>query len=576
MKTRAATVVFLSALTLSSVHAGAADEPTEALVKKLADFDPAVRRDAADRLVALGTSARPALRVAARSDDIQLRSQASRLLLQLPWTSESDPPAVQLLMQDYGRKDVEDRKQVVFQLVNLENDQGVAPTLRLLADEVSSAVRWDIVRLLREHKLSDKALGRLRAMTENPADLTPADAPLTAAGGWVRLRGTSKEEVARGFALLSRAIELEQAGPSDAGPNLDFAYDALIRHAESASNSVEAISLLRGRVKTTPGSRESGVLKALALLFQRHASDPSLAGLSDDIALADTYADSAEIQYALARLKQKTGPASDADDLLRRALALSNGDLEARYRVGSFLCDLNWFDLAEPELLDALKTDGPNPKLYHSNVRFRLANIAASRGDEKATADHLAAALELIGDGDGFSMTGGSLQGIRASVQWHRLRDARNRNDATDTKAALDELLKTTPDSPELLMDVMPELQLAGRGDEATAFFDRAYASVKDALAEQPDSADRMNTLAWLLARCDQRLDEALALATQATALQPDNPAYLDTLAEVQFRKGNSAEAVRLEERALSLRPGDTFMLEQLARFKQPTTRPAK
>jgi predicted Zn-dependent protease len=77
-----------------------------------------------------------------------------------------------------------------------------------------------------------------------------------------------------------------------------------------------------------------------------------------------------------------------------------------------------------------------------------------------------------------------------------------------------------------------------------------------------------MNNLAWLCARCDQKLDEALDLSKQAVAAQPDNAAYIDTLAEVHFRRGDAAEAARLESQALRFKPDDEFMQRQYLRFK--------
>jgi tetratricopeptide (TPR) repeat protein len=78
-----------------------------------------------------------------------------------------------------------------------------------------------------------------------------------------------------------------------------------------------------------------------------------------------------------------------------------------------------------------------------------------------------------------------------------------------------------------------------------------------------------VNNLAWLCARCDERLDEALELSSRAIEEMPQNFAYLDTAAEANFRKGNPAKAVELEEFALTFRPKDTFMIEQLERFRK-------
>ena len=53
----------------------------------------------------------------------------------------------------------------------------------------------------------------------------------------------------------------------------------------------------------------------------------------------------------------------------------------------------------------------------------------------------------------------------------------------------------------------------------------------------------------------------------QALRVQPENYAYLDTAAELNFALGRVEEAVRLEKRALAIKPGDAFMEGQLRRF---------
>jgi len=77
-----------------------------------------------------------------------------------------------------------------------------------------------------------------------------------------------------------------------------------------------------------------------------------------------------------------------------------------------------------------------------------------------------------------------------------------------------------------------------------------------------------MNTIAWLDARCDENLPEALKQATNAVAALPDSAAFIDTLAEVNYHLGNYTKAAELETRALELNPGDDFMTGQLAKFK--------
>lgn len=95
----------------------------------------------------------------------------------------------------------------------------------------------------------------------------------------------------------------------------------------------------------------------------------------------------------------------------------------------------------------------------------------------------------------------------------------------------------------------------AGRGDYADA--ERVY---REALAIDERNERACNNLAYLLAEHKQRepgaLDEALGLARQALALNPESPMVTDTLGYVHQRRGEYREAADYLEhaRALALR----------------------
>jgi tetratricopeptide (TPR) repeat protein len=118
-------------------------------------------------------------------------------------------------------------------------------------------------------------------------------------------------------------------------------------------------------------------------------------------------------------------------------------------------------------------------------------------------------------------------------------------------------------------MEIIPALKENKRDADAKKMFDPVYQQQRDMLNEDPDSAEQMNNLAWLCARTDERLDEALKLSQRAVSLAPDNYAYIDTLAECNFRVGNFKEAVELETKAMEMRPADEFIQEQLVRFRK-------
>jgi tetratricopeptide (TPR) repeat protein len=88
----------------------------------------------------------------------------------------------------------------------------------------------------------------------------------------------------------------------------------------------------------------------------------------------------------------------------------------------------------------------------------------------------------------------------------------------------------------------------------------RAERAFRDALAAEPDNADALNNLAWLLAETraaePAALAEALDLANQAVGLDPENVHYLDTRGEVLTRLPGRAAAARADlEKCARLTP---------------------
>ncbi|HMC10602.1 MAG TPA: hypothetical protein VKH44_04905, partial [Pirellulaceae bacterium] len=73
---------------------------------------------------------------------------------------------------------------------------------------------------------------------------------------------------------------------------------------------------------------------------------------------------------------------------------------------------------------------------------------------------------------------------------------------------------------------------------------------------------------AWLCAISHRKLDEAQRLAELAVKLDPDQAAYVDTLAEVYFQQGKREAAVELSRRAVELSPNGAEMKRRLKHFE--------
>lgn len=83
-----------------------------------------------------------------------------------------------------------------------------------------------------------------------------------------------------------------------------------------------------------------------------------------------------------------------------------------------------------------------------------------------------------------------------------------------------------------------------------------AIANLEKALRIDPDNANAMNSLGFILAENSIQLDAALQYCRKAVARSPENAAYLDSLALTHRRLGNLQQAKELYEKAVRLSRG--------------------
>ncbi len=81
---------------------------------------------------------------------------------------------------------------------------------------------------------------------------------------------------------------------------------------------------------------------------------------------------------------------------------------------------------------------------------------------------------------------------------------------------------------------------------------DQAIEYARRAVEQDPDDPSACNFLGYLLADHNRDLDTAAELITKAVAAEPDNDAFLDSLAWVRFRQGRFDEAHAAMNRALT------------------------
>jgi predicted Zn-dependent protease len=578
------------------------------LISDLSADDASARKLAAQKLVTLGLSARPAVLAAMHGNDPETAAQAANVLLQMPWSDPSDPPAVKQILDQYTHfalapdnnanqvnpgnpgnpvippnvvvpanpaepalSSEDHRKAAVTALAGLEKFAGFDALARLVYEDPSNSVRWLIVHDLRTVPDDDAHLSKLRR-TDPPAD----DPPLAALYGMAWMETGAKQWEG----LFRQAVAEEMKSPGDDGGEVDFLVNSLVDFDEAAGHYDSAAQLLRQELKRGAPTDRQDVPLPLLRLFALHADHGPLAGFDADQKLAADHMQSPKLLYAMARIDLRQNQPDQAAAARAAAFNANSTSRLGRFQTGRYLSDMGWISEAEAEFKAYLAMppgdDQDDEEASEPNAYFELSSLAAARDDDQAAGDAKKSAMSILGgtnatlqknDGHGHTWTATEDQ-IWAEIHWRYLRAAVKRKDETTINHELAELILLKPNDEDIAIDAVPALKSRQRADDAAKLFADAYQDARAKLDADPKNPVLMNGLAWLEAKCDEKLDEALTLATAAVTADPDDAAMIDTLAEVNFHIGKPAVSAQLETRALQIQPGDPFMTGQLARFK--------
>jgi tetratricopeptide (TPR) repeat protein len=142
------------------------------------------------------------------------------------------------------------------------------------------------------------------------------------------------------------------------------------------------------------------------------------------------------------------------------------------------------------------------------------------------------------------------------------LNEAKKPKDAVVTfEEALNEAQNSNPDmlKPRFFLDYGAAAQEAGLYDKAAELFRKAIAM------DPANAAEPYNYLGYMWAEHDMHLDEAEDAVKRALNLDPQNGAYLDSMAWVQYRQGKFDQALENLQRAIQNLPHeDPVVLEHL------------
>ncbi|HSI33403.1 MAG: hypothetical protein ACAI43_11455 [Phycisphaerae bacterium] len=562
------------------VAAVAADAPPPnpaALIRDLTSEDADARAAASERLAALGPAARPALVDAVNGQDLTLRQSAGAVLLRLPFDRPDDPEAVRGVLKTYGHPDPATRKSLVTRVVaDAGKDAAPAILRRLIREEPTDDVRWTMLGALRQAVMTG-------AIPVDAVDAKTQRAPNVALAGlaWQR------KAPAAAATFFEKALELEAKSPTKEIEvvlvfyDLAGAYVRLGRFDDAADAHRRGYA--RNPLATITRGSDGEKTDHGQLLFLLHAKYGPLKGFADDLEAQKNRLAYPHFQYTVGRAYERAGHALVAEALYRAAYLCTADTPKARADAGETAYRLGLVGPAEQQYSAAIAAGsnaaGLGEPLETIEARLQVSLILGRRGDDFAAAEQMRRVVEG-GLPAGARLTGvvggtrrltaaDAAKALEVNMHWRYLRHATARANANSIKAHAREIARLNPDAYDVAIDAVPALRDLGWADKADALFETAYARAAEERKARPDDAAAQNRVAWLCARGARRLDEARGLIEAALKAEADNPAYLDTAAEIAFAQGRPADAVTLQSRAVSLRPGDRQLREGLERYKK-------
>ena len=126
----------------------------------------------------------------------------------------------------------------------------------------------------------------------------------------------------------------------------------------------------------------------------------------------------------------------------------------------------------------------------------------------------------------------------------------------------LERILKKHPNSKKVLLELGELFSKAKNISKSKKYF-------KKLLLNSPESHHALNRLAWFCSMKMNCLDKGIQMSRRSLELSPENPSYLDTLAELHFKKGERIKSLEYIKKAILIKPRNIYYRLQLKKFKK-------
>ena len=340
-------------------------------------------------------------------------------------------------------------------------------------------------------------------------------------------------------------------------PSVPEAHFSVAQAAWNADQVPLALSEIRAALTLRAEWEQAALFQGQML--QRTANAEALAYYQSYL---KTYPRAMDVRLSYARLLVSDKKYPEARAEFQSLLKEFPDNSEVTMAVGILSLQLNDFDAAETQLLQALETNYKDPDV----VRFYLGQI----NEERKRPTEALRWYSSVNDGEQYVPSRARYAGILAKQG--KLGDARKYlqsagrsgpervqftqaeaqllRDANDFRAAFDLLgqaIEKNPNSTELLYDQAMAAEKVDR-------IDVLESNLRKVIQLKPEYAHAYNALGYTLADRNTRLSEAYALVEQALKLAPEDPFIMDSMGWVLYRMSQNDAAITFLRRAFELR----------------------
>ncbi len=354
----------------------------------------------------------------------------------------------------------------------------------------------------------------------------------------------------------------------EADPNSPFIYVALAQDYIILNKVSQALGLLEKALKINPDYVPALELYAGLLLNTEQL--PKALELFEHLARLNT--NEVEYSFQLLRLYLRKGDFDRADTMYQRMVAIEGESKELLLQVATVLLMGESTQRAIPYLERLAELDSTD-----AAVVYTLGTLCLQRGDIVSAENHFKKAVILHPEVARYWMGLAILQ-MDLDDYAAACRTLEQAVDTIPGDAGLWSLLGTCQsqqgDTAEAIISLKKTIELDTTNYTALGVLaliyerqdsiQKVFELYEHAIELSDSAAVFLNNYAYSLAERGLDLDHAKEMSEKACAAEPENSAYLDTMAWILFQQGDHQSAVRWLRKALKIDPHSAPIWEHL------------